>query len=92
MRSIDREFLALPYERLADAALTRAKAAGATYADFRFERLRTHLIVARDRELQTSVGSESIGFSVRVIFKGAWGFAAGVDLQPEAAEAVARAG
>jgi TldD protein len=87
--AIDPAFLALPYERLADAALARVKARGATYADFRFERLRWQTIVARDRELETSVESETIGFSVRVVHKGAWGFAAGIDLTPEAAGTVA---
>ena len=53
-RTIDPAFLALPFEQLADAALARAKARGATHADFRFERLRGQTIVARDRELQTS--------------------------------------
>jgi TldD protein len=88
-REIDPVFLALPLDRLADAALARAKQRGATYADFRLERLRGQTIVARDRELQTSVGTESIGFSVRVVFKGAWGFAAGTDLSAESAAAVA---
>ena len=63
---------------------------GATYADFRIERLRNQVIVARDRELQTSVETESVGFSVRVVCKGAWGFAAGIDLTAEAVAAVAR--
>ena len=67
-----------------------AKQRGATYADFRVERLRSHIIVARDRELQTSVESETVGFSVRVVAKGAWGFAAGIDLTTEAVSAVAR--
>jgi TldD protein len=44
--------------------------------------------VVRDRELQTSVPSESIGFSVRVIKDGSWGFAAGIDLTTDAAAAV----
>ena len=87
--AIDPVFLALPSDRLADAALSRAKQRGATYADFRLERLRGHTIVARDRELETSVEHESIGFSVRVIYKGAWGFAAGIDLTSDAASAVA---
>jgi TldD protein len=86
---IDPVFLALPLDRLADAALARAKALGATYADFRFERLRGHTIVARDRELETSVDNESLGYSVRLVHKGAWGFAAGTDLTPDAAAAVA---
>src|SRR5687768_7189667 len=87
--SIDPFFLTLPYEQLADAALTRAKGRGATYADFRFERLRGHTLVVRDRELQTSVEHETIGYSVRVVHKGAWGFAAGIDLTPDRAAAVA---
>ena len=89
-RFVDPTFLALPLDRLADAALAVAKQRGATHADFRIERLRNQVIVARDRELQTSVETESVGFSVRVVCKGAWGFAAGVDLTAEAVVAVAR--
>ena len=89
-RAIDPTFLALPLDRLADVALEIAKQRGATYADFRVERLRSHIIVARDRELQTSVESETVGFSVRVVAKGAWGFAAGIDLTTEAVSDVAR--
>jgi TldD protein len=88
--SVDPDFLALPLDRLADAALGTAKQLGATYADFRIERLRTQTIVARDRELQTSLEAESVGFSVRVVCKGAWGFAAGVDLTPDTVVSVAR--
>jgi TldD protein len=89
MQITDSVFLALPFESLAAAALARAKQLGATYADFRFERLRGHTIVVRDRELQMSVPAESIGFSVRVIKNGSWGFAAGIDLTTDAAAAVA---
>src|SRR5687768_12346295 len=88
-RAVDPTFLALPLDRLADAALDVAKTRGATYADFRVERLRTHIIVARDRELQTSVESETVGFSVRVVAKGAWGFAAGIDLSADSVSAIA---
>ena len=88
--AVDQDFLALPLDRLADAALAVARARGATYADFRVERLRSQTIVARDRELQTSVEGESVGFSVRVVCKGAWGFAAGVDLTSDAVATVAR--
>jgi TldD protein len=89
-RAIDPTFLTLPLDRLAGVALDIARHRAATYADFRIERLRNHVIVARDRELQTSVESESVGFSVRVVCKGAWGFAAGVDLTTESVSAVAR--
>src|SRR5512145_1834472 len=88
--AIDPSFLALPLDRLGDAALAAAKSRGATHADFRLERLRSQTIVARDRELQTSVEGESVGFSVRVIANGAWGFAAGIELTEDAVTAVAR--
>lgn len=48
------------------------------------------MLVVRDRELLNSVSDESVGFSVRVIHKGAWGFAAGIDPTPGGAIAVAR--
>jgi TldD protein len=88
-RSIDPSFLALPVEQLAGAALDRARRGGATHADFRFERLRRHAIVVRDRELQASDADETLGFSVRVVHRGAWGFAAGSGVLPSDAQAVA---
>jgi TldD protein len=87
--AIDPEFLAFPMDRLADAALTAAKRGGATHADFRLERIRRQTLVARDRELLTSVAGEAIGYSVRVVRNGVWGFAAGIDLEPAAATVVA---
>ena len=40
--------------------------------------------------MQTSIETESVGFSVRVVCKGAWGFAAGIDLTADAVAGVAR--
>ncbi|MFN2613721.1 MAG: TldD/PmbA family protein [Actinomycetota bacterium] len=92
MPRLDSDFQALPYEQLADAALSRAKELGATYADFRFERLRGQRIMTRDRELQTLVTSDELGYSVRVIAGGSWGFASSIDVSPgAAADAAARA-
>ncbi len=88
--AVDSNFLSLPLDSLADVALGIAKSRGATYADFRIERLRSHTIVARDRELQTSVEGESVGFSVRVVHMGAWGFAAGIELTADAVTSVAQ--
>jgi TldD protein len=82
---IDAAFLALPMRRLADAALTRARALGAEHADFRFERVRTQDLALRDGRLETTRDGEDVGFAVRVVHHGTWGFAAGVDLTPEAA-------
>src|SRR5699024_8933265 len=65
---------------LADAALQRARDLGAEHADFRFERLRSQSLSLRDARLEGSQDGEDVGFAVRVIVDGAWGFAAAVDL------------
>ena len=83
--TIDPAFTALPYRRMADAALARAHDFHVTHADFRFERVRYQDIRVRDGRLQGADDTVDLGYSVRVIFNGAWGFAAGVVLSREAA-------
>jgi len=83
-REIDPSFTALPYRRLADAALARARDFHVSHADFRFERIRAQNISVRDGRLQGASDSEDIGFAVRVVVDGAWGFASGVSLTAEA--------
>ena len=90
MRQIDEEFLALPLRSLADAALSAATAAGATFADFRYERLRTAELSVRDLAVQGSTDTVTTGLAVRVIVDGSWGFAAGVQATPDGAAHVAR--
>ena len=75
--------------RLADAALGRARELGAGHADFRLERIRTQDLSLRDGRLDSARDGEDVGFAVRVVHDGTWGFAAGVDLTPEAAVRVA---
>ena len=87
--SIDPSFTALPYRRMADAALSRARDFHVSHADFRFERVRYQHIQVRDGRLQGADESEDLGFAVRVILDGAWGFASGVVLTPESAVTVA---
>ncbi|MGH2811785.1 MAG: TldD/PmbA family protein [Actinomycetota bacterium] len=82
---IDPAFTALPHESLADAALEKAKTLGATYADFRFERHKGQSIRTRDRNLEGLTNTEAVGYAVRLVHKGAWGFAASTDLRPDAA-------
>jgi len=82
---IDPAFTALPYRGLGDAALARARELGASHADFRFERVRYQTIVARDGVLQNASDSEDLGFAVRVVHGGAWGFASGVVLTADEA-------
>jgi TldD protein len=86
---IDPTFLALPYLKLADAALQRARDFGVTHADFRFERVRVQSLGARDGVIQSATDAEDVGFAVRVIHQGAWGFASGVVLTTDEAVRVA---
>ncbi|MGA9746991.1 MAG: DNA gyrase modulator, partial [Nocardioides sp.] len=82
---IDPTFSALPYRRMAEAALMRARDFHVTHADFRFERIRTQDVRVRDGRLQGASDTEDVGFAVRVILNGAWGFASGVVLTPDSA-------
>jgi TldD protein len=65
---------------LADAALARAQELGAEHADFRLERIRGQQISLRDGRLEGTHDGEDVGFGVRVVHGGTWGFAAAVDL------------
>ena len=87
--SLDPTFLALPLHTLADAALSRARALGASHADFRLERVRSASWVLRDARPAGTSDTLQLGFAVRVVHNGAWGFAAGVDLTPAAVGRVA---
>jgi TldD protein len=86
---IDPSFTALPYRKLAAAALSRARDFGVSHADFRFERVRYQHLSVRDGHLQGAEDNEDIGFAVRVVHQGAWGFAAGVALTTDEAVKVA---
>lgn len=91
-RRVDAEFLALPFKALGAAALQRAQELGAAHADFRLERVRYEQVQVRDGALQGASDREDLGYAVRVLHGGAWGFAAGVVLTPqEAADVAARA-
>ncbi len=89
-RGIDADFLDLPRQELADAALSAARAAGASYADLRIHRISTEIVQLRDGELETAVLSRDIGLAVRVIVAGTWGFASHAELSPEVAARTAR--
>jgi TldD protein len=85
MRQIDADFLALPLRQLADAALQRARDLGAEHAAFRLERVRAETLRLFDARLEGSMDADDLGFAVRVIKDGTWGFASGIELTPEAA-------
>jgi TldD protein len=86
---MDTAFLALPMRMLADAALTRARELGAEHADFRLERIRGQQMSLRDGRLEGTHDGEDVGFGVRVVHGGTWGFAAAVDLTVDEAVRVA---
>jgi len=82
---IDPEFTAYPLRALADTALQRATELGAAHADFRAERIRAQQIVLSDGTPETLDDSDTLGLAVRVVVDGTWGFAATVDMTPDAA-------
>ena len=89
-RTVDEQFRALPLAALADAALEAARAAGADYADLRVHRLVQQSIRLRDGRVEAVTDSTDLGFAVRVIVDGTWGFASHADLSPATAVQVAR--
>ncbi|RLV48657.1 TldD/PmbA family protein [Nocardioides mangrovicus] len=86
---IDPTFTALPFRRMAEAALNRARDFGVAHADFRFERVRYQDFSVRDGVLEGAEDSQDLGFAVRVLHEGAWGFASGVVLSRDSAITVA---
>src|SRR3954462_11486223 len=86
---IDPTFLALPYKRLGQVALERARDFGVSHADFRFERNRHQFFSVRDGSLEGAQDTEDLGFAVRVVLDGAWGFASGGALTESEAVTIA---
>ncbi|MFF0526964.1 TldD/PmbA family protein [Nocardia amikacinitolerans] len=88
--AIDAEFRALPLSALTDAALAAATAAGAEHADLRVHRLVTQSIRLRDGRVEAISNATDLGFAVRVIVDGTWGFASHAALTADTAAEVAR--
>ena len=89
-REVDADFLALPRAELADAALTAALAAGASYADLRVHGITSEHVQLRDGDLESAVRDRQLGLAVRVIVDGTWGFASHAELDPAVAAETAR--
>jgi TldD protein len=75
MPELDPSFLALPARELAAAALARAQELGCEHADFRLERICRGVTRLRDASIEASSEQDEIGIAVRVVHRGAWGFA-----------------
>jgi len=81
MAEIDPAFLALPLDKLADAALdAMAKTSDVGYGDIRIHRDRIQGVHVRERDLISLSESEPQGFGVRLVVDGSWGFAASSEL------------
>ena len=74
---------------IAEEAIRRAVALGASYADIRVNRYRRESIATRERQVQNVSRSTTRGLGLRVLVNGAWGFAATNRLEPDAARAAA---
>lgn len=60
---------------LADVVMTLAKAQGASYADLRLCRYQTEYLEVKERRIEASSTGLSVGFAVRVLLDGTWGYA-----------------
>jgi TldD protein len=89
-RSIDASFLALPLERLADAALARAADVGAHAASVHVVRTRTGRLRLRDGAVQGSSDDTDTTLGVRLMRDGEWGYAGTDDLTPAVAARTAQ--
>jgi len=77
-------------KRLADAALSAATGAGASYCDVRIGRYLQQFVITRENQVENIVNTESTGIGVRVLVKGTWGFSATGDLDEKGAVGAAR--
>lgn len=71
------------------AALDAAVDGGATYADVRGLEVDSESLSVRDSSVESIERVESIGFGVRVLVDGAWGFACSATLEPSRVARVA---
>lgn len=77
------------WAELADLALTRVRRSGVDYGDIRIQHSFTEYIRGEDRRIASIRNVEDTGFGVRVLYHGAWGFAASSILSLEEVPRVA---
>jgi TldD protein len=75
---------------LTDLALDVARGGGASFADMRIVEERQSRVFAQRRALKGIEARDALGYCVRVLVDGAWGFASHTDLGREAVQATAR--
>src|SRR5947209_10965414 len=75
MRAKRADFGPLRVRDLCAAAVDAATGAGAEYADARVVLKRNQLVATKNGRVERLTDSESEGIGVRVLVRGAWGFA-----------------
>jgi TldD protein len=78
------------WKALAHVALETARSAGAQYADIRIAGHRTQRIYARNERIAHVDDSETVGFGVRCLANGAWGFASSAVLSADSVRRIAQ--
>ena len=68
---------------LAQVAIDAARQLGAEYADIRIAEYKRQLLNTEDERVNNITDSENVGFGVRVVAKGAWGFAGSSEINRE---------
>src|ERR1041385_9104768 len=68
---------------LATLALARATKLGCSYADIRINNYRHESVFTREQQVLNVSRTHNFGFGIRVLFKGAWGFAASHIVTPQ---------
>jgi len=63
------------FKKLADTAIFTAKQNGASYSDIRICKYRNQSINTSDERIRSISDSDNLGFGVRVLINGTWGFA-----------------
>jgi TldD protein len=81
----DPSFAALPLEAVRSAALQKALDLGCASAEIRIERIRSQVVRLRDGRVETTVDDTEMGMGLRVVVDRSMGFAATVELHPDAA-------
>lgn len=71
------------WEGLAEIVLKRVRRAGADYGDIRILDTTRQVVRGRDRRIAGVAEGREHGFGVRVLYRGAWGFAASSVMSPD---------
>ncbi len=75
-------------KEFAELALNTVQVQGAAYGDIRIVRTRSERIATKNGKVESIIESENMGFGVRVLLNGCWGFASSDELTKENVEKI----